>query len=114
MTIRRIPQDFAVEEELTPGFRAGITSKPGAFAVYRLTKTSLTTPEAAAGLVRGVGGGSAAWGGLKDKHAVTIQNVSIRTSTVHPRLEGRGWTADLVGGSEAPMSSAAVAANRFS
>src|SRR5437870_12332522 len=82
MTIRRLPADFLVTERLRDPFARAI-GEPAAgrpHAVYRLTKESLTTPEAASKVAAalGVKGGAVAYGGLKDKHARTIQHVSVR------------------------------------
>lgn len=121
MTIRRFPEDFRVEERLSPEYAAALSPErpPGrAFALYRLTKTSLTTPEAAAMLARalGVRPGAAAWGGLKDKHALTIQHVSVALPSGAEPAEapgGRGWSAEHLGWALEPMSPAAQCGNLF-
>lgn len=117
MTIRRVPSDFVVEEELKPGFSRGLGADGGAgrFAVYRLTKTSIATPEAVAGFSRamGVKPGAVGYGGLKDKHAVTVQHVSAAVGKATARVEGRGWWAELIGWSGEGVSTRSVEGNRF-
>jgi tRNA pseudouridine13 synthase len=119
MTIRRVPSDFAVRERLTAAFagRMGEAAAGRPFAVYRLTKTSMNTVEAAQGLAKalGVKGGAVAYGGLKDKHAVTVQHVSARVEPERAvgSAEGRGWSSALVGWSSEAVSTAAVEGNGF-
>lgn len=116
MTIRRVPADFVVEEQLRPEF-SGAIGPTGRVAVYRLTKTSVTTPEAIAGFAKAVGvkPGGVGYGGLKDKHAVTVQHVSaaVAPARAAKQIEGRGWSAALVGWTVDGVTTRAVAANRF-
>ena len=73
MKLRRLPDDFQVQE-LT-----SIVPDGGSFALYRLTKTSIGTPEAVKAIVErwGVQRKRISYGGLKDRHAVTVQHVTI-------------------------------------
>lgn len=147
MTIRRVPQDFDVREQLEPAFARAV-GPLGALApapagvghtvhaVLVLTKTGTTTPEALAMLARAIGpiagragssggaggGGQFDYAGLKDKHAVTEQHVSLpvaadRASAVAERLSvplsGQGWSAHLLGWSPEPVTAAAITGNRF-
>jgi tRNA pseudouridine13 synthase len=119
MTIRRQPQDFAVEEILTAECAAGIVSARTATAplsVWRLTKTSLTTPEATARLAKALGtsGGKVSHAGLKDKHAVTTQFVTAEApSAAGDRLSGPGWEADRTGWHPRHLQARDIAGNRF-
>lgn len=124
MTIRRQPEEFHVVERLSPAFRAAFTASwnsGGAHAVYELTKTSMTTPDAIMGLAREVGARHAdvGYAGLKDKHAHTIQNVSVpvaraEQAAILPReLEGRGWSARLIAWSKSEITADAIEGNRF-
>lgn len=124
MTIRRTPQDFRVDEVLSPEFLANIRqepSHPAAFALYRLTKASLTTPEACALFARElrVRPGDVQPAGLKDKHACTTQHVSaaFRTAQSNQRAPrtagGPAWSAELLGWIDAPIDSSAILRNRF-
>jgi tRNA pseudouridine13 synthase len=123
MTLRRKPEDFHVVERLSPAFRTAFTASwnAGGHAVYELTKTSMTTPDAVMGLAREVGARHAdvGYAGLKDKHARTIQNVSVpvpraeRAAVIPRELEGRGWSARLVAWSPSAITADAIDGNRF-
>lgn len=90
-------------------------------AIYRLEKSSLTTPEAAARLARalGVRAGEVVHAGMKDKHALTMQHVSVRAKTSSSadgftaRVEAPGMRATLLGWSTAPIGASMLEANRF-
>jgi tRNA pseudouridine13 synthase len=128
MKIRRQPEDFRVEERLEPGggwapARAWSPATP--WALYRLEKRSMTTPRAAVALARRLGApaGAVAWGGLKDRHAVAVQHVSVRVRTpasasaLPSRVDagaGEGaWSAHLIGFVGREASAAMIAGNRF-
>ena len=67
MKLKRLPEDFQVDE------RTAHQPAEGPFALYRLTKRGLGTLEAVAAVGRRwkIPPGRIAWGGLKDRHAVT-------------------------------------------
>ena len=118
MTIKQSPSDFIVEELLAPEVAAALGERAAAHAVYRLTKEGLTTPDAAATLARalGVRPGQVAYAGLKDRHARTIQHISVPTAgkaDLPADAEGPGWRAERIGWTDAPLSADAIAANRF-
>src|SRR5512145_1681845 len=75
MKLKCLPEDFQVQEQiaLAPG--------SGPFALYRLTKSSLGTPEAIDAIVDRwrLRRGQIAFAGLKDKHALTQQFVTIHS-----------------------------------
>ncbi|MEI6232011.1 MAG: tRNA pseudouridine(13) synthase TruD [Planctomycetota bacterium] len=113
--IKRNPSDFFVEEILHPKFPVPLatpdssqdeTDAPAApkspsapaarYALCRLSKEGLSTPEAAAFAARElkVKPGAIAYAGLKDKHASTIQYVTVKLDdglVVPPVLSGPGW-----------------------
>jgi tRNA pseudouridine13 synthase len=74
MKLKRTPEDFRVEE--LPIVRPGDS---GRFVLYRLTKTGLGTLEAVEAVRRrwGLAAADIAYGGLKDRHAHTIQYLTI-------------------------------------
>jgi tRNA pseudouridine13 synthase len=74
MKLKRLPEDFQVEE--LPLVRAG---DRGRFAFYRLTKRSLGTLEAVEAICRrwNLAGRRVSYGGLKDRHALTVQYLTI-------------------------------------
>lgn len=124
MTIRRIPDDFAVDEAVSPDFLGGLLpewSPMRLHAVYKLTKRSITTPDACAYFARAVGvkAGKVDYTGLKDRHAVTAQLVSVRdearaTAAALPQApSGDGWNAERLGFSPVPVAADIIEANRF-
>ncbi|MGE3109372.1 MAG: tRNA pseudouridine(13) synthase TruD [Phycisphaerales bacterium] len=127
MIIRRIPEDFAVEEELAAevvGSWGSACTPETPVAVYALRKNSLTTPEAVHWLAKslGVREGLVSHAGLKDKHAVTTQHVSVREPDAKKRAalaaeargdNGHGWSARRVGWCREDLKSAEIRRNRF-
>jgi tRNA pseudouridine13 synthase len=132
MTIRRLPEDFLVEEKLGGPFAAGIVDAPSEatpFALIVLRKTSLTTPVAVQGLARELSlrGDAVAYAGLKDRHARTVQHVTARLLGAPDALraklaseglsrgsaEGGSWHAKLIGWSPRPIDAEAIERNRF-
>lgn len=123
MVIRRHPTDFVVTEVLTPAAAAGIAELPGPgrqHAVYVIEKASLSTPEATRRLAREVDveTGEIAWAGLKDKHAVTTQHVTVpvRRDPMGARrqIDAQGLKATLIGWSRAEAEAGWIERNRFS
>jgi tRNA pseudouridine13 synthase len=120
MTIRRIPEDFRVIEVLTPQAQARIGPRDAlsAWAVYEVTKTSLTTPEAAQRVAKLVecAWGKIGWAGLKDKHGVTTQVMSVPMggrAALPETLQAAGITGQLLGWSSEEPSSKWIARNQF-
>jgi tRNA pseudouridine13 synthase len=72
--IRRVPEDFVVEE--LPAYEPCGT---GEHLYVRVRKRKLTTPEALSRICRAllVDGKGAGFAGMKDRHAVTVQTLSI-------------------------------------
>lgn len=108
MKLKCIPEDFEVEE------LAKISLAEGPFAVYRLTKRGLGTPEAISAVQRRwkLLRRQISYGGLKDKHAVTRQWVTIHRGPrrdlqqEHLSLEYQGQTAE-------PFGPLAIDGNKF-
>ncbi len=109
MKIKCQPEDFRVDEatELQP-------NEQGPFALYRLTKQSLGTPEAVEALAQRwkINHRQVAYGGMKDKHALTSQHITIQRG---PR---RGITqtnleVEYLGQVSQPFSPHLISANRF-
>ena len=97
MTIRRHPADFRVTELTDPDFLAGLVKQPSRdarYAIYRLEKTSLTTPDAVGHVARAMRAKPTLfmYAGLKDKHAVTSQLIAAPMTALRgkavPKLEG--------------------------
>jgi tRNA pseudouridine13 synthase len=114
MIIRRTPQDFVVLEELAPGTL--LENGSGTHAVYRVTKTQLTTPEAAqrlAGLLK-VKANRIEYAGLKDKHAVTTQCMTVDGLESPPAsVTAPAFEATLAGHMPRHLVAADIAANHF-
>ncbi|MBU6412596.1 MAG: tRNA pseudouridine(13) synthase TruD [Planctomycetes bacterium] len=118
MTIRRVPEDFRVIEVLAPRAlaRLGVRTPRSKWGVYQITKTKLTTPDVAQRLAKLVGcpAGKVGWAGLKDKYAVTTQVMSVpAVQTLPERVEGVGFSGELMGWSEDELCAASIAGNRF-
>jgi tRNA pseudouridine13 synthase len=124
MIIRRTPHDFTVVELLTPAAAAAIAPSPSTdhrFAAYELEKSALTTSEAVGRLARKLRVQSRAFShcGLKDKHAVTRQVVTVECSTkstpqeLPTTISAPGIAARRLGFAPAAASARWIARNRF-
>ncbi len=119
MSIKTKPKDFIVQELPDPSFI--ISPEPGPFAVYELTKSGIDTPTACKLLARKLKLPPPAVvpAGLKDKHAWTIQLVSIRLPRaqdfhIPQKAWDQNWSAHRLGFSSREVDSGAILANRFS
>jgi tRNA pseudouridine13 synthase len=131
VTIRRLPEDFLVEERLGQAFASALVGEPtdGARqATFELRKTGLSTPNAVQGLARtlGVRNDAVSYAGLKDRHAKTVQHLTVHFGGVDTaafaRLaseglkgggEGGSWYAKLIGWSDRPIAAEHIDGNRF-
>lgn len=108
MKLKCVPEDFEVEE------LADIRLADGPFAVYRLTKRGLGTPEAITAVQRRwkLLRRQISYGGLKDKHAVTRQWVTIHRG---PRrdLTQEHFSLEYQGQAAQPFGPQEIAGNRF-
>lgn len=108
MKLRRLPEDFQVDEQTR------LTPDHGPFAFYRLTKTSLGTPEAISRIVERwrIHRKRISYGGLKDRHAVTTQHLTIHNG---PRksLKQKFFELEYLGQVQVPFTSALINGNRF-
>jgi tRNA pseudouridine13 synthase len=109
MKLKQSPDDFQVEEltDVVPGDR-------GPFAFYRLEKHNWTTPDALALLRRRwkIEPRRLSYGGLKDRHAATIQYLSVFRGPQR-NLSQQGVTITYLGQIESPYTSHDIRANRF-
>jgi tRNA pseudouridine13 synthase len=109
MKLKQRPADFRVEEltSVTP-------TTTGPFAFYRLRKTGWTTPDALQVIGRrwNVSRKQISYGGLKDRHADTVQYLTIHhgpaRNLTHQRIE-----LTHLGQLPHPYSSRDIRANRF-
>jgi tRNA pseudouridine13 synthase len=106
--LKRSPDDFQVEElsALAPG--------GGPFGLYRLTKRGLGTPEAVAAVLKRwhLPRQRLAYGGLKDRHALTQQMLTIYHGPQRG-LKQTNLELAYLGQVDRPITSADIAANRF-
>lgn len=95
MKLKRLPEDFHVEE--LPVVAQG--EPRGRFVYYRLTKRGLGTLEAIEAISRrwNVPGRRISYGGLKDRHAVTVQYLTIFEGPERP-LHEQASTSSRSGG----------------
>jgi tRNA pseudouridine13 synthase len=120
--IRRTPEDFRVEELASSAFSASLAPEwmpSNPFAAYRLEKISLATPDALGFIARDlkVPRAAVAAAGLKDRHAVTSQVITIDSAAMRGRTprwaEGDNWRMALLGFVPRAADHTAIAANRF-
>jgi tRNA pseudouridine13 synthase len=108
MKLKSLPEDFQVAEQIGP------LPEGGPHALYRLTKRGLGTPEAIAAISRRwrIRPEQVAYAGLKDRHAVTVQHVTIHHG---PRRDLRQTSLQLtyLGQVARPIASKDITANRF-
>jgi len=113
MKLKQRPEDFRVEE-----FPAVTPSPPGSpggpFAFYQLEKRGWTTPDALAAVRRRwkVDFRRLSYGGLKDRHAHTIQYLTIHNGP-EKGLDHGGFTVRYLGRLTEPYSSEHIRANGF-
>lgn len=108
MKLKRLREDFVVRE--VSDFPLG----SGPFAVYRLDKSGIGTPEAVAEILkvwnlprRAVG-----YGGLKDRHATTTQTITLFKGPQRS-LEQRGFLLEYLGQAPREFHAKDIIANRF-
>ncbi len=112
--LRSSPADFIVEEILPNG----IIRESGGYAVYRLKKEGIDT----FGAIRicakhlGVNARDVGYCGLKDRHATTIQYISVpveKTRGVPLEVADRNLSFELAGYLEKPLELGLHEGNRF-
>ena len=109
MKLKRLPEDFQVEE-----IGALELGQQGAFACYRLTKRAMGTPEAVQAIARrwNISPPLISYGGLKDRHALTMQFITIRRG---PRrnLRQKSIQLEYLGQTPRAFTPRDIQANRF-
>ncbi len=108
MKVKQQPDDFQVEEI------TALSPSEGAFALYRMQKRGWSTPDALAALRRRwrVEPRRISYGGLKDRHAATVQYLTVFHG---PRrnLRHHDISVQYLGQVAAPYTSRDIQANRF-
>ncbi|CAN5888344.1 tRNA pseudouridine(13) synthase TruD [soil metagenome] len=109
MKLKRLPEDFRVEElpNVSPGSQ-------GRFVLYRLTKRGLGTPEAIEAIRRrwNLSAEQVRHGGLKDRHALTTQYLTILNGPERP-LRQENLELEPIGKLPHPYGPAHFRGNRF-
>ncbi|SIO67539.1 tRNA pseudouridine13 synthase [Singulisphaera sp. GP187] len=110
MKLKRLPEDFQVEE--LPVVAQG--EPRGRFVYYRLTKRGLGTLEAIEAVSRrwNIPGRRISYGGLKDRHAVTVQYLTIFEGPERP-LHETSFDLEPVGRLPEPYGPSHFRGNRF-
>src|SRR5215210_2958822 len=113
MKLKQRPEDFRVEE-FTPVTPTPPGSPGGLFALYRLEKRGWTTSDALAAVRRRwkVDFRRLSYGGLKDRHAHTIQYLTIHNGPEKQHDHG-GFTVHYLGRLGEPYTSEHIRANGF-
>jgi tRNA pseudouridine13 synthase len=108
MKIKCRPEDFQVDEQ------ARLDLQGGSFALYRLTKRSLGTPEAIDRLLHRwqLSRQRVSYGGLKDRHAVTTQHLTIWQGPKRG-LRDDQVQLEYLGQSAEAFTASRIEANRF-
>ena len=108
MKLKRVPEDFQVDEEIA------LAPTGGPFALYRLTKQSLGTREAIDALTRrwNLHPRAIGFAGLKDRHALTRQYVTIQGG---PRrgVSQTNLEIEYLGQAPRHVHASDITANRF-
>jgi tRNA pseudouridine13 synthase len=108
LKIKRLPEDFQVAE------LSDFPATGGEFSLYRLSKRSLGTPEAIDEIIRRwhVPRPRVSYGGLKDRHAITQQYLTVRNG---PRrnLSEKNLELCYLGQCGRPFTPRDIAGNRF-
>jgi tRNA pseudouridine13 synthase len=109
MKLKQLPEDFQVEE-LTDV----VPTEQGAFALYRLEKRGWTTPDAIQAIRRRwrLDLRRVSYGGLKDRHAHTVQYLTIFQGP-RRKLTHHDVTLVYLGQVREPFTSRDIRANRF-
>ncbi len=108
MKLKSCPEDFRVEE-LT-----SVSPSRGAFGFYRLTKQSIGTVEVVSQIVDQwrIPRWRISYGGLKDKHAVTVQFLTIQDGP-QTSLAQSQFDLEFLGHVDRTFTTADITGNRF-
>ena len=110
MKLKQRPGDFRVRELLTDG----VVGPSGEHRIYRVTKSKLTSREAAKILAdeAGAKAGDVAMAGLKDRQGVTVQFMSLPRGR-EVRLRDQELLIESVGFADEPLASSHSLGNAF-
>ena len=108
MKLKSLPDDFRVEEV------TGVRPSRGPFALYRLNKRGIGTPEAVSAILQdwNLPRRALSYGGLKDRHAVTTQYLTIHNGP-NKSHEDRSYRLEYLGQCPHEYHAQDIQANRF-
>jgi tRNA pseudouridine13 synthase len=108
MKLKSLPDDFRVEEV------TDVRPTRGSFALYRLNKRGIGTPEAVSAILQdwNVPRRALSYGGLKDRHAVTTQYLTIQNGPTKSH-EDRSYRLEYLGQCPHAYHAQNIQANRF-
>lgn len=108
MKLKRLREDFVVHEV------SHFPLDGGPFAVYRLDKSGIGTPEAISEILKvwNVPRRAVGYGGLKDRHATTSQIITLFKGPQRS-LEQRGFWLEYLGQASREFHAKDIVANRF-
>lgn len=108
MKLKSAPEDFCVDE------LSDIRIGRGGYALYRLTKSGIGTPEAVQAILHqwNLPRHRLSYGGLKDRHASTTQHVSIQSGPKSD-FEERSFQLEYLGQIARPFVATDIRSNRF-
>lgn len=122
MKIKRLPEDFRVEEAMLAETARLVSDRRGSFLLLRALKRGLATDEMVGRIAGALGipARSIGFGGLKDKHALTAQYVSVPAAALGGRspesisgVAAPGVSIEPAGWLPRPFGANDVAGNRF-
>jgi tRNA pseudouridine13 synthase len=108
MKVKRLREDFVVAEV------SEFSMSGGKHSVYRLEKQGIGTPEAVQEIhkIWNLPSQRISYGGLKDRHAITSQTVTIVDGPAS-NMEQPGFTLTFLGRSPRPFTAQDIVANQF-
>lgn len=110
MKLKVLPEDFVVREI----YDMSAVGPAGNLTVYKIEKRGMSTMDASVTLASALGVGTDAvrFAGLKDKHAVTVQVMSVEGRHT-ARIHQPGFAATPVGYCDEPVTGAHLGGNAF-
>ncbi len=108
MKLKRLREDFVVHEI------SDFPTNGGSFAVYRLDKSGIGTPEAIAEILKvwNLPRRSVGYGGLKDRHATTTQTITLFKGPQRG-MQQRGFELTYLGQASREFHAKDIEGNRF-
>lgn len=122
MTLKQTPSDFIVEEILPSNFSvvdAGAVNlapnKNHMYPVYRVEKSDIETSVALGHIAKsaGIKQSDIGYAGIKDRHAKTLQYITLPAGTKQIFLSESHLSANFIGFTDSPIQLGSHVANKF-